>query len=126
MIGKALSSLLLLAPAAKASGLIRGQLDIYKTILGEKDTISKDELKELMVLHDDDNSCVGACDRFLDQTFGGKPLSWSAFETLLDDIYGDAISDDPYQPQVSVLGGKEERAVCTVAQDSRVLTFTSL
>lgn len=101
MLGVALSALLL-APAVQvdASSLIRGQLDIYKTILGDKDTISKNDLKQLMVMHDDDNSCVGACDRFLDNTFGGKDLSWTAFETLLDDIYGDAISDDPYQPQV--------------------------
>ena len=99
MLGYAVTALLL-APAVEASGLIRGQLDIYKTILGNKDTISKEELMQIMVLHDDDNSCVGACDRFLDQTFGGKALSWTAFETLLDDIYGDAISDDPYQPQV--------------------------
>ena len=108
MIGKALSlTSLLLAPAAQlasASDLLRGQLDIYRTILGDKDTLSKDELKQLMVMHDDDNSCVGACDRFLDETFGGKPLSWRAFESLLDNIYGDAISDDPFQPQVSPIG----------------------
>lgn len=83
MLGYALSALLLAPTAVEASSLIRGQLDIYKTILGNKDTISKDELMQLMVLHDDDNLCVGACDRFLDQTFDGKPLSWSAFETLL-------------------------------------------
>jgi hypothetical protein len=96
-----LSALFLTAPVSvDASGLIRNQLDIYKTLLGDKETISRDELKQMMVLHDDDNSCEGACDRFLEQTFGSKPLSWSALETLLDDIYGDAISDDPYQPQV--------------------------
>ena len=85
----------------KTSRLIHEQLGIYKRILGGGDAISKDQLKDLMVLHDDDNSCVGACDRFLDQTFGSSgDLTWDAFEGLLDAIYGDAISDDPYQPQV--------------------------
>lgn len=51
-----------------------------------------------MKLHDDEAICVDSCDRYLDNLLGDG-MEWSLFSNLVDAIYGDMISDDPYQPQ---------------------------
>lgn len=51
------------------------------------------------VLLDSDSVCSEACRKYVKQWFGRDEIDWSVFHDLVDKIYGNQISDDPYQPQ---------------------------
>ncbi len=53
----------------------------------------------LMSLFDGNPKYNSATVNLISEKLGANELSWDGFETLLDKIYGDQISDDPYQPQ---------------------------
>jgi hypothetical protein len=85
---------------AMASGkLISEQLTAYRKLLGT-DTLTADGLLTLLKLHDGDTTCVDSCERYL-REFIGSPegMSWDRLEEVIKTIYGDSISNDPYQPQ---------------------------
>jgi len=80
------------------SRLVSQQVETYRRILGTE-KVSIDGLKYLAKLHDDDAKCNAACEQYLRNLLGGDELEWSLFSNLVESIYGDEISDDPYQPQ---------------------------
>ena len=81
------------------SRLISEQVQAYKKLLGS-DKLSKAGFIKLLQLHDSDTICKGSCDRYLDKMFGSSGImEFSRLEELLNEIYGDLISSDPFQPQ---------------------------
>lgn len=79
------------------SSLVHNQILNYRRVLNAN-TLTVDGFKTLATLHDEHFTCVDACDTYLHNLIGDG-LEWSLFENLVDKIYGDMISDDPYQPQ---------------------------
>ena len=58
-------------------------------------------VKFLFDLHDDDGHCGDLCLGYItDKLFKGHAfMNWDKFAKIITDIYGDEISDDPFQPQ---------------------------
>jgi len=77
------------------------QVATYKQLLGSE-RLTYDGFKELISLHDD-WQCVGPCDVYATELFGavgGEGVDWNTVtDFIVDKIYGDAVSYDPYEPQ---------------------------
>jgi acid phosphatase type 7 len=59
-------------------------------------------IKFLFDLHDEDQHCNELCEGYIAKKFfksGHSFMNWKAFEDIITKIYGDAITDDPYEPQ---------------------------
>ena len=85
---------------SKTSRLISEQMTAYKTLLGGSDKLTKNGFIKLLQMHDSDTICQGSCDRYLDNMFGDSgSMDFSRLEKLVNEIYGDLISSDPFQPQ---------------------------
>jgi hypothetical protein len=61
--------------------------------------VTKDSLIRLMNLHDEDSKCDAACQTILIKYVSERGLPFDHLEKIIRDIYGDMISEDPYQPQ---------------------------
>ena len=110
-------SFLLLLTQSWARSYLDDYLDTYREILiafeeenhsarGEEFDRSKhelvvklDSLKKLLNLHDDDAKCGTGCQIALIRYITKKGLPFGHFEKIIRNIYGDEISEDPYQPQ---------------------------
>lgn len=80
--------------------------------------ITADDLRALIELHDDDFYCNDLCTKHLRSslslTNGSDSISYGLFEKLVDQLYGDMISDDPMEPQeihLSLTGNPTEMTV---------------
>lgn len=93
-----LSSLSITTSVSAASGLLKEQVAAYKKLSGS-DVLTTEALLKLLILHDDDTVCVGACQRHVEQFVGPKGMEFSRLENILDTIYGDQISEDPWDSQ---------------------------
>lgn len=100
MVNSKLLALMGLAAAtASPSRLIQQQVEAYKRLLNTK-RLTADGFRKIFELHDSDSICVNACGRYLDELVSSpEGMEWTRLEELLDEIYGDAISNDPYDPQ---------------------------
>lgn len=69
----------------------------------DKDTheliVKMESLKKLLNLHDDDAKCGTGCQVALIRYVTKNGLPFGHLEKIIRDIYGDSISEDPYQPQ---------------------------
>jgi hypothetical protein len=84
-----------------ASKLISEQVGVFKTILENigKTKVDVEGIVYLMSLFDGNPKYNTASFNLITEKLGASELSFEAFESVLDKIYGDQISDDPYQPQ---------------------------
>ncbi len=96
----------------------------YHKILGAPKTISVESFSRLMNLIDDDVHCGLWCKKYLESqlkkhsssssTSQELELDFHVFSNIIDEIYGDLISDDPYDPQeihISLTGVNTEMTV---------------
>ena len=60
--------------------------------------IDSDGYLNIMSLHDSDSKCGPMCKEFILRKLGDG-RGYDFFEKMLTEIYGDAISLDPFQPQ---------------------------
>eukprot|EP00602_Paraphysomonas_sp_CaronLab_P010383 CAMPEP_0185024586 /NCGR_PEP_ID=MMETSP1103-20130426/7716_1 /TAXON_ID=36769 /ORGANISM="Paraphysomonas bandaiensis, Strain Caron Lab Isolate" /LENGTH=561 /DNA_ID=CAMNT_0027557601 /DNA_START=46 /DNA_END=1728 /DNA_ORIENTATION=+ len=108
------------------SRLIREQVEAYKSIAGT-DKLTFDSLMKLLKLHDSDTVCEGPCVRYMSEIVNGNNgLEWTYLERLLDTLYGDMISDDPYQPQevhISLTDSLTEMKVMWASMDKLIDPF---
>lgn len=82
-----------------AGSIISEQFDAYKKILNT-DRLTPDGMLTLLQLHDSDTRCHGPCEAYIENYVGGKEgIDWDGLSGLIEKIYGDAISTDPYDPQ---------------------------
>jgi hypothetical protein len=104
-------------PFIQARSFLDSYLETYKEILlsFEEEThsalgkhfdrhhhdlhVTKDSLLRLLNLHDDDAKCGSACQTILIKYVSEKGLPFGNLEKIIRDIYGDSISEDPFQPQ---------------------------
>ncbi len=61
--------------------------------------VKMESLKKLLNLHDDDAKCGTGCQIALIRYITHDGLPFGHFEKIIRDIYGQEISEDPYQPQ---------------------------
>lgn len=120
----AASSLALLLSIADGSRIVGSLLRDYRRVLSsmnggeDRDYITSHDLKSLIELHDDDFYCNDLCAKHLHSslllTNGSDSVSYTLFENLIDQLYGDLISDDPMEPQeihLSLTGDPTEMTV---------------
>lgn len=99
-----------LALFVSSSRLVEETLQTYRKVLAElkgrdDDSVTVNDLKMLIQLHDDDAFCGDWCMKYLTNMLTsvdgkvGDSVSWTLFGQLVDKIYGDIISDDPFEPQ---------------------------
>lgn len=93
-----------LISCASARQLIADILGTYKKILSsmpafDEQRMTIEHVKTLATMHDDDSICSETCEQFLKMHYGTKEFSFSFFESVVTKLYGDMISDDPYEPQ---------------------------
>lgn len=107
---------------AQGSKLVDSIVDTYKRVLVETGDLDPSQLGRdgklgvkhlvaLMNLIDDDTHCGKWCHQYFEQWFDGRD---TIFEPVVDAIYGDMISDDPYEPQeihLSLTGDETEMKV---------------
>ena len=106
------------------SKLVDSILGTYERILQEvrggesrEGRITPEELVMLMNLIDNDTHCGKWCHMYLDKLLDGHN---SIFTPIVDAIYGDMISDDPFEPQeihLSLTGDSSEMKVMWVTGD---------
>jgi hypothetical protein len=81
----------------------------------------------LLTYHDDDTICAHSCDRYLRELIGSEnKMEWSRLEQLIETLYGDSISDDPYQPQevhLSLTGELSEMKVMWATMENLIDPF---
>lgn len=98
-----LCALLFATALVASSTILNEQLDIYRKVLNnvghKEDDLTIDGFKTLLKLLDDDSMCDEKCEDYIRNWFGGDKIGWTPFNQLVDAIYGDQISDDPFQPQ---------------------------
>lgn len=105
-----LLSLFLFLIISEGSKLANEIASTYHKILGEPKTISVESFSTLMNLIDDDVHCGLWCKNYLESllkkhssssttTSKELELDFHVFSDIIDEIYGDLISDDPYDPQ---------------------------
>jgi hypothetical protein len=118
-----------LVASTSATRLVDETLQVYRTILADakghdSDVVTAEDLKVILELHDDDVFCGDWCMKYLTRLInftskneGGQvreSVSWELFGQIVDKIYGDMISDDPYEPQeihLSLTGDSTEMKV---------------
>lgn len=82
--------------------LLKEQVEFYKTILQKgfgRENVDAVGLLQLLHTMEGHPKYNRAGLQYITEKLGQKELSWDMFEKLVDQIYGDQISDDPYQPQ---------------------------
>jgi acid phosphatase type 7 len=85
--------------AAVSGSVITEQMNAYKQIIGG-DRLTAEGLVKILQLHDSDTRCHGPCLKHIDNFVQGPDgIEWGKLGELLEKIYGDAISTDPYDPQ---------------------------
>ena len=93
----------LIMKTACATQLIKDQVSVYRTILESlgKTELDAEGIVELMALFDGSPKYNNAAAQFISKKImgGEHSLSFDGLEGLLEKIYGDQISDDPFEPQ---------------------------
>eukprot|EP00598_Pedospumella_elongata_P002502 CAMPEP_0184986312 /NCGR_PEP_ID=MMETSP1098-20130426/16092_1 /TAXON_ID=89044 /ORGANISM="Spumella elongata, Strain CCAP 955/1" /LENGTH=572 /DNA_ID=CAMNT_0027510525 /DNA_START=42 /DNA_END=1760 /DNA_ORIENTATION=+ len=122
----------------QSSRLMDETMQTYRRVLADikgsdSEIVTVADLKRLIELHDDDAFCGDWCQKYLTGLFAeysstaghnlqdGMP--WPIFNEIADKIYGDAISDDPFQPQeihLSLTGDATEMKVMWITMDALV------
>lgn len=84
-----------------ASRLVSEQIGVYRTILESigKTEVDAEGILYLMSLFDGSPKYNKAAIDYISKKLGAEKLSWTMFEKVVDAIYGDQVSDDPFQPQ---------------------------
>jgi hypothetical protein len=106
----------------QCSSILSDIIHVYEKFLtanGYKN-VDVDGLKFLINSFHQDHRCFESCAKYL-QSLVGNGLSWDDFEKLAYKIYGDEISDDPYQPQeihLSLLNDKSSMKVMFVTMSN--------
>jgi hypothetical protein len=114
-----LSTLGSMLTTTSGSRLVSEQVAAYQKLIGTEKLTYEGFIK-LLTYHDDDTVCVGACKRYVSELIG-VGHDWSRLETLLNTIYGDQISSDPYDPQevhLSLRDSKSEMKVMWVTMEN--------
>jgi hypothetical protein len=115
-----------------ASRLVEETMGVYRRILAEMkgrddDVVTVDDLKKLIEFHDDDAHCGAWCTKYLSNMISlASPkiqdsVSWTLFCQIVDKIYGDLISDDPFEPQeihLSLTGDPTEMKAMWITMDA--------
>ena len=91
----------------------------YYEVLDRPEVINASILKKLMNIIDDDAYCSQWCEQYLSNLIkkhnhGNEEAPFGLFATIIDAIYGDLISDDPFEPQeihLSLTGKPSEMTV---------------
>lgn len=93
------------------------QIEIYKALLGGSDTLTLDGFRTLIGLHDD-WVCNDSCEVYMKTYLGVNGLPWDTIiDGIVEKLYGDNISYDPYQPQevhLALTGSEYEMKVMWV------------
>lgn len=104
-----------------ASRLVHEQIEVFRRIIQEgfgHQELTLDSLVQLMQLMDGNPKYNKAALEHIVKQFGGlENFSFKRLEEIVDKIYGDQISDDPYQPQevhLALTGNVEEMKVMWV------------
>ena len=104
-----------------SSQLISEQVAAYRKLIGT-DKLTAEGLLKILKLHDGDTVCAGPCVRHIDEFIGSRDgMDWKYLETLIEKIYGDAISSDPLDPQevhISLTDSPNEMKVMWVTMDN--------
>jgi hypothetical protein len=117
-----------LSPSRSFSrNLIQEQVQAYKTLLGT-DSLTADGLLSLLKFHDEDTVCgEGPCQRHLQNFIGDtKQMEWTRLEQIIQELYGDMISSDPFQPQevhLSLTGDLTQMKVMWVTMENLIEPF---
>ena len=117
-----------------SSRLVEETMGMYRKILAEikerdDDFVTVSDLKLLIELHDNDAHCGPWCTKYFSRMISmasndeavQDSVSWTLFCQIVDKIYGDIISDDPFEPQeihLSLTGDITEMKVMWVTMDS--------
>jgi hypothetical protein len=86
----------------RSSKLVHDQVQVYRRILEEgfgRKEVDVEGIVQLMHLMDGNPKYNRAGLQYIANKLGANSMSYIAFEDLINKIYGDQISDDPYQPQ---------------------------
>ena len=118
----------------QSSKLVDETLGTYRRVLAEingrdDNSVSVADLKKLIQLHDDDAFCGSWCTKYLTDMINKAStelsvqdsVSWDLFGQIVDKIYGDMISDDPFEPQeihLSLTGDPTEMKAMWITMDA--------
>lgn len=110
----------ILATSSASSRLVSEQVAAYKKLLGT-DRLTADGFRKIFEYHDADSICVHACGRYLEKLIDDRDgMEWTRLEEVINSIYGDSISEDPFQPQevhIALTGSLSEMKVMWVSMD---------
>ena len=128
----ALAQCLLLA--VNSSRLVEETMQIYRRALAalkgrDDEFVTAADLKLLIEMHDNDAYCGEWCVKYLTNLIHSNRvdaqvqdgLRWTPFCQVVDKIYGDLISDDPFEPQeihLSLTGDSTEMKVMWITMDN--------
>jgi hypothetical protein len=89
-----------LVQRAFSSKLVGEIVEFFETILQhhDKQLFDLEACKIMMKYFDDDAYCGNECEEYVKSVIG-EGIPFTKLHELVDKIYGDEISDDPYQPQ---------------------------
>lgn len=106
--------------SAATSRLISEQVQAYRKLIGT-DRLTAEGFRKIFKYHDDDSVCTHACGRHLEKLINDRAgMEWTRLEELIESIYGDATSDDPFQPQevhLALTGALGEMKVMWASMD---------
>ncbi|RYH00533.1 hypothetical protein EON65_49215, partial [archaeon] len=94
--------LVALLGSALASRLIHEQVETFVRILRDgfgRNEVDVEGIVQLMHLMDGNPKYNKAALQFIANKLGQRSLSFDVFEKVIEAIYGDQISEDPFQPQ---------------------------
>lgn len=83
-----------------SSKLVKEIVDFFETILQhhDKEIFDLEAYKIIMHYFEDDTFCGKECEKYV-KSVVGEGIPFTELHKLVDKLYGDEISDDPYQPQ---------------------------
>ena len=116
----ALLGVLATSSASSSSRLVSEQVQAYRKLIGTE-RLTAEGFRKIFKYHDDDSVCAHACGRHLEKLINDHAgMEWTRLEELIDSIYGDAISNDPFQPQevhLALTGSLGEMKVIWASMD---------
>jgi len=96
-----------LAYVSESTKLVHNMLETYKKIINAQrlpaihEVVDVNAVKMMINIADEDSHdhCGIPCEAAIREIVGDDGTTWQLFERVVDAIYGDQISDDPFAPQ---------------------------
>lgn len=111
----------------ESSRIIKEQINSYKNLI-QTEKLSFNNFIKIQKFHDNDSICNGPCERYIYNNIFNfkKEIEWNRLEEIVKELYGDSITNDPYQPQqihLSITNNLNEMKVIWATMDNLIDPF---